>query len=314
MRRWWTILLTLALILMGSSTVLANGGPHGGYTATTDACAGCHRAHTATGPRLLVQSSTHQLCLSCHGAGVTGANTNVVDGLYLSARGGDTTSTPDNAPLRGGGFSAYLGRTTSSTHVYDGSTDQAWGAGGFRGQLGAIDAPLTCASCHDPHGSPNYRIIKATVNGVSVTVTAVDETNKNYAYDTTDSDNDGSLYPADPDDPLDGFAWPSDYSNLCGACHDPYLHPANYPLDTTYTHTVAQVFTGSPRYTDANGNTVAVPLSTAAPDIIVCGTCHLPHGTSAQMSGYAADAGPAKSSALLRWDNRGVCQACHKKP
>jgi hypothetical protein len=44
-----------------------------------------------------------------------------------------------------------------------------------------------------------------------------------------------------------------------------------------------------------------------------CITCHFAHGTNAQITGYASNVAPANDSALLRLDNRGVCQDCHKK-
>ncbi len=46
--------MSLAFVLLIVSTTMAsaNGGPHGGCTATTDACAGRHRAHTASAPNL----------------------------------------------------------------------------------------------------------------------------------------------------------------------------------------------------------------------------------------------------------------------
>jgi hypothetical protein len=66
-------------------------------------------------------------------------------------------------------------------------------------------------------------------------------------------------------------------------------------------------------------------------DWIECLTCHRAHGTAASMTGYASKAGAALvidldgvarnlfptnaavPSALLRYDNRGVCERCHNK-
>ncbi len=49
--------------------------PHGGYTAATDMCAGCHRAHTAQGPGLLASIEVNNsFCFTCHdGSGVENA-------------------------------------------------------------------------------------------------------------------------------------------------------------------------------------------------------------------------------------------------
>ena len=50
--------------------------PHGSYTVTADACAACHRSHTASGRNLLPKPQPQSgLCLGCHDG--TGANTNV---------------------------------------------------------------------------------------------------------------------------------------------------------------------------------------------------------------------------------------------
>ncbi len=41
--------------------------PHGGYTATTDGCAACHRGHTSIGARILLDASAGNVfCNNCH--------------------------------------------------------------------------------------------------------------------------------------------------------------------------------------------------------------------------------------------------------
>ncbi len=70
---------------------------------------------------------------------------------------------------------------------------------------------------------------------------------------------------------------------------------------------------------------------TTEDDWIECLTCHRAHGTAASMTGWASNAGAASivntiglptnlfpaanpvPSALLRYDNRGVCERCHNK-
>ncbi len=304
------VAMVLAFAVAGVAS--ANGGPHGGYTATTDACAGCHRAHTASGAKLLVASDTYNLCISCHGAAGAGANTNVEDGLYLSTRD-DTkangnvgaTNTPDNAPLLGGGFVNYKGGTVTSSHDPSGTTATAWGNGVARGTTAALaDGNLTCASCHDPHGSNNYRIIKETVNGNVVAVAQVDEAAKDY----------------------DSEQWGAGMSDVCAACHSDYHKTAagqGSTLDgASYTHRIDMPFTyGSNVNPETTGvtegtTTYTLPLAESGTNnTVVCETCHLPHGTSAQMTGFAngANAATTNDSALLRLDNRGVCEVCHQK-
>ncbi len=171
------------------------------------------RVRVATGrTRRLAQTSLFLMVLtncvsSCHGATGSGANTNVEDGLYLSSRddsagNGDigAANTPDNSPLLGGGFINYQGAAVTSAHSTDGTDALAWGHNVNRGQVGSLTEGLSCASCHDPHGSPNYRIINEVVNGMVVFVAQVDETAKDY----------------------DTEQWGAGTSSLCAACHGAY--------------------------------------------------------------------------------------------
>ncbi|RME10744.1 MAG: hypothetical protein D6816_02925 [Bacteroidetes bacterium] len=307
------IIVLAAMLVVTVGMVSANGGPHGGYTATTDGCAGCHRAHTAPGPRLVLADGTYDLCITCHGAAGSGANTNVDDGYFLSSRNPRSTTgvanTPDNAPLLGGGFVNYQGTAVTSTHDATGVTNAAWGNGTTRGVTGALAENLSCASCHDPHGSPNYRIMREIVNGNPVTIQQVDE-GAAKDYDTEQ--------------------WGTGTSTLCAACHDAY-HRTNPGQATildggTYTHRVDMPYNfganANPETVGMSGYTLPLAES-GTNNTVVCMTCHLPHGTSAQMTGQA-NGGPsgtgtlpgnttATDSALLRLDNRGVCEVCHQK-
>ncbi len=300
----WILALVVGLAVWSSGTVWANGGPHGGYTATTDACAGCHRAHTAQGPRLLTATSTYDLCMSCHGAGNTGADTNVADGVYTNRSGGGKGTL--NAPLLGGGFVNYKNAAVTSTHDVSGTVLAAWGNGVDRGQTANLGEGLDCASCHDPHGSPNYRIFHTNINGTAVTVTDYDAAAKDYTAENWTT---------------------TEISAFCAACHQSYHETAaNVGSDSNawaynygngkYTHRVDMPYNyggnADPETTGFGGYTL--PLADdGTSKRVVCTTCHLPHGTSAQMTGYAANAGPAGDSALLRLDNRGVCEVCHQK-
>lgn len=176
----------LALVLgfgaFTASSVSANAGPHGSYNLSTPKCAACHRAHTAQAELLLKTSDIWELCTTCHGPSGQ-SSLDVVDGLDTSVGQG----------LNGGGFESVqwswnnLGtqvptvtaKVPTSNHVVEGmpvngtpasGLGTAWGAGTDAvGNATAIPpatnsgdgvtGTLECTSCHDPHGSTNYRIL-----------------------------------------------------------------------------------------------------------------------------------------------------------
>jgi predicted CXXCH cytochrome family protein len=167
------VIATVALIAVGltawaTPTASANGGPHGNFTLTTSGCGGCHRAHTAISPYLIKAENQYQLCTSCHGGLVS---TDVVHGQFGST----------GAPLNGGGFeqavrmsdfisgtpaAGAVGPVTSSHTVADLPVGgvPASGSGSPWGSTtsGVATGPgtLECTSCHNPHGSTNYRILR----------------------------------------------------------------------------------------------------------------------------------------------------------
>ncbi len=103
--------MAIALTFAFSGVAYANFGPHGGYSFDTDACAGCHRAHTSFSTyewtdqadnkhsALLVSnaSTIKQFCYACHGDGAPGAATNVQSGIFDSGPSGSDGVSPGNA-------------------------------------------------------------------------------------------------------------------------------------------------------------------------------------------------------------------------
>ncbi len=294
------LFMTISVLVLMVTTVglaSADGDPH---SYTTDQCVQCHR--TSTNDTSLVENNITTLCMNCHGTGL-GANTNVADGVYLSSRDDaaanknvGATHTLDGASLLGGGFATYNGSPVTSAHNVNRETAIAWGNGSNQNQTASLNNSLTCISCHDPHGSNNYRNLRENINGHPVAVAQVDE---------------------GPAKDYDTEQWDTGTDSLCAACHQTdHVITTNFGNDETlvapnsYAHPVGIPYTYG---NNLNPETVGyqgfhLPLAQSGNgDIVVCMTCHLSHGSSAQVS-----AGN-QSSTLLRLDNSGVCQTCHQK-
>lgn len=182
-------------LILAAVPALADGGPHvmtsnnGSLGINADGCAGCHRAHTAQGPFLINAADETALCQTCHGAAVTGSTVDVMTGVQyaLAGRSGGTQL----GALRGGGYDqarldagnasrlSYLrnavdvsqrpkvgvgaAEDVTSAHIAmtdNGLTSQgiAWGNGAVGTGAGPA-VEISCASCHNPHGNGQYRIL-----------------------------------------------------------------------------------------------------------------------------------------------------------
>jgi len=422
-RLFFTLVLVALALLAVPTAANANFAIHGNYVTDTDACAGCHRAHTSVSSigwtdtlgnehssALLVTSATEmwQFCYACHDATSQGADTNVQQGIYEGSLYGT-----NGAILNGGGFDSLDETATTSTHMYKGNGWGAYGGGYFgTGSTFAADysnagqgpqppnfmvgtgneIKMDCATCHDPHGSANYRILKAVVNGNNV---------GGYVptLDPTDPDPDGFVSSVEPGWPVNGFRLHTQYpayvpnyttpmyakgydmttasmgtpgatnenkgmSGWCAGCHNTYLgqlatetiggtdyqsfastynagdgmglavrhrHPINVPLDNYNGPDKSSMIVTDTTLPLAHAIDEQGSTANEKEDWIECLTCHRAHGTAAAMTGWASNAGAASlvdssgapinqfpaanpvPSALLRYDNRGVCERCHNK-
>jgi predicted CXXCH cytochrome family protein len=318
-----TIVGAVILLCIGSivtaSTAYALSGPHeGNFALTTNACAGCHRAHTAKTSFLLKVADEYELCTTCHDG--SGADTKVTTGQYIG-----TTQGTNGAGLRGGGFEKAL-MNTSLSSSFDptgapqnvtskhsvGATGTAWGSGTTAGN--GTDITLDCTNCHNPHGNANYRLLRPQpTSGLSPDVLPWSGTGKNVDVPITVGVTDvytiaynGGHY-RDITGYTTGIA--SQMANWCGQCHTRYKALAGSGSSST--------------------GTTAPFLYRHMTDGLTgeCLSCHVAHGTSASMTGAAA--GPAwpggaadvgwqtgtegQYSRLLSVDNRGVCIQCHSE-
>jgi len=314
------VVLAMALAVVGLAS--ADGGPHGGYTPTTDSCAGCHRAHTAVAPRLLT-TPVGSMCMSCHGSTASGADTNVEDGVFTQRdpQTDDTSEGVENRGLRGGGFvntqmdtnlgGVGAGGGATSIHTYDAAPlGVVWGNGAIGSGAGLIDFALECTNCHDPHGNGNYRILRPIPRGSGAAglVSVPDETAANKLY--TIADANGQYF----GEGYTGFGNPASSSSApvmgpyvtlsdwCSQCHTRYL--ADVESATTdsgdgifvYRHMTADTFNEGGDCSKCHGTPFVNPPPITYNDgqwrhNVECMTCHVAHGTSASMAanptGYA---------------------------
>jgi predicted CXXCH cytochrome family protein len=367
----------------GPHVAIVNSGAD---TLTADGCAGCHRAHTAQGPMLLAHSEEEALCLSCHGSAGMGATTDVETGVqYALGVAGIRGGTAAGA-LRSGGFvearidSANLTRisfpriqgsavvTTFSSRVgvlaasepvtsahlavpSSGVTESgtAWGNGVEDSGPGPT-ADLGCASCHNPHGNGQYRIlnpipgdgdgplveagVEASVTDAALPSGAGAAGVRNYTIQdglTLRDVLDASLGPTAGDYwrrylPWDGVpTWNgSVIVPATGVAGDrPMYVPGSATNLIAFRSQISAWCSACHTRYDAPNSGATTPSGDDSyayrhtTQRTECTQCHVAHGSNAGMAGTASSAAPypdgtpSGSSRLLKVDNRGTCQQCH---
>ena len=408
MTKRFSILLAVVAFaaILVPSAAFANFAIHGNYVNDTDACAGCHRAHTSVSSltwddaggnehsALLVSSATtmKEFCYACHDSAGQSADTNVSDGLYYGTDYGTNMGV-----LNGGGFESFNNTATTSTHVSNGGSWGAYGGGYFGQGAGTAtgnfkDTPgdpknsnlagesnkiaMDCSTCHDPHGSSNYRILKSLVNNNYVggyVASATAPTNPtpdgfvssvetgwpdkgfrlHTAYPTYEPNYTTPMYAKGYDMATGAENADKGMSGWCAGCHSTYVgdstqqftnslgvvyqslastynagdgagftlrhkHPINVEL-ASYNSTATPLNVAGLLLPVSNDSTETGKPKTDKTDWVECLTCHRAHGTIATMEGFAVDTAglppfvSGTPSALLRMDNRGVCENCHNK-
>ena len=230
---------------------------------------------------------------------------------------------------------------STSSHLADGSTGTAWGNGAIGSGPGATGFGLSCTSCHDPHGGasstggPTYRILRSIPldSGAATGVNVPDEATKTYTVADANNQYFGEGYPVVPSGTWDAMESPDrDLSAWCTQCHTRYLGLSGSGSSDSgdpifaYRH-MTQGAPGATCTTLCHDWSLPYPSLTVptGPEwhhYVECMTCHVAHGTSASMGGFAGTvewpdgtttpSGNDRSS-LLRGDSRGVCQRCHGK-
>jgi hypothetical protein len=281
------IVSAIILIMFSSAAAIANS-QHSFMYDNLESCRLCHQPNRTLDGKSSYIESEKSLCLSCHGHEATGASTDVEWGV---ARG-------QESGLRSGGFEKALLDTTAdlsldlsdttSSHAIGGSGGMAWGYGDPSDTPDyGMDMTLRCSSCHNPHGNGNYRSLRLRPLGSSLNSEGVyleDEAEKDYTLKYTD-------------DALRDLSYvPDNINEWCSQCHSRYLADSDYAShDAVFTY----------------GHTSSLEGG--------CLSCHMSHGTTSTMSGWAAlvelpdgtRGNGTQDSRLLAMDNRGICVSCH---
>jgi len=285
------LLLGSLLVLAAATTVLADNGPHGSFTATTDACANCHRAHTAQyGSNSLTIMDPEALCLSCHDG--RGAGTNVEDGVYARFNGTPTSFTGEGTPgasLFGGGFTnalmatAWSGKATAdatfdavsrpatSTHTV-GATGTIWGSGAVNTANGSM--VLECTSCHNPHGNSGNTVVVTPPVPPATTPTCVYTAVPSYRLLRWQPSGSGGFTPPATNVNWSGGAFPGCGSNTGWLVPDNFaaLGTEWYTLGTTGAFAVGDYNAGNANntYQPTGHNYVSAAVNVA----FFCAQCH----------------------------------------
>ncbi len=313
-------MVVFASMLFLAGTVAADEGPHGGFTATTQRCQGCHSPHRAQSERILRggTGTVYSFCVTCHGP-AGDAHTNVVDGAWMTGSAvfaASSTYGTAGKQLNGGKFSA------SSTHsVATESTGLTmWGSSTaitstVQGTDVAMTGAFSCTSCHSVHG----RTIARVLSDPNTLVTQPGNGGKdNYrllnggtapvmSWESTGNTGATKSYTSQ--------ALASGMEGFCAKCHADYntmtranTETPNKPSQSGYAHPIGLTLSSSNmRNRLGNGGyrlpverdnafgtaysvvqatplisgTATVVGSYSADDHLTCTTCHYAHGSDA---------------------------------
>jgi len=132
---------------------------HNNFVEDTMKCAACHSSHRAPGEKLISRKTETMLCTLCHDG--TGSNYNVLGGLisntHESAAGPidkwviSKASTTQKADSEIKATSKHDMKYTTLISSSPGGSDKWTG-------------DLRCSSCHNPHGTTNFRSLRVTPN------------------------------------------------------------------------------------------------------------------------------------------------------
>lgn len=135
----------------------------------TNSCATCHTSHVSSGRPFLSQNSqfisggevlisSYNTCINCHGGAI---GYNVLQGTTMY-------SNPENNPAHWSGAGKFFegagGGSDVSFHLATGARRHGNAPGANISLPGNWSQPLTCSSCHGPHGTYSGRLLHYNPN------------------------------------------------------------------------------------------------------------------------------------------------------
>jgi predicted CXXCH cytochrome family protein len=302
---------------------------HGNFQNNTNSCANCHSVHNGETDTLLMKAGDTELCMSCHDGTM---------GFY-------NVTTPSGA----GVFDTTNSHLSESMHNVGEGIKISTAPGAFKN---TATTELECTSCHNPHGSPNDRLLNEVVNTttgptafatslVNGVQTAVPKGNQTIKLDLTNDLNFQAINDATGPNGVkittsagpksvvtyNGVNSISYYSQFCASCHDDYLTKSGTPKASA----------SAPTHADGYGAYSHTTNSTSAGRS--CASCHFAHGSNASImmdalgntaadymkpvaqggKGWTQDQAEAyfkdvspEGSSLKKFTNRVVCWTCHQ--
>jgi predicted CXXCH cytochrome family protein len=270
----------------------ATGRPGDWHRDRSLVCSDCHTMHNSRGGQpmrydlqsgpavlLLRADGVTPLCLACHrGDRPTVAAPSVVS--------------PSNWDPPGGGFPSDLSDPSHHAHSLGTTpTLPPWGD---------TEVVMTCATCHDPHGSGAYRNLRTSPSGTG-RATTPPVANQSV---TATGGNPAQVYVRANVRYVSGMsAWCMDCHNLIGPSHsdgvDATAHPWDRPIfGSALADWAAWSGTITNRAAVENG------AGAASPDVgdqVFCLSCHKAHGSPNSAALVHADGATLSST----------CQQCH---
>lgn len=243
---------------------------HGNFQNNTNACANCHSTHNGQNARLVkFKNADQDMCMTCHDGTM---------GFYNVNKATVVPGKP-GTEFDGAGVFSTLDRTKTDNSVSMHNVSSGLKLNAAPGAFNNKDtSDFTCSSCHNPHGSPNDRLLKENVvggtafaydlvgvdkvktpiaNGIkTINLKLIDD--PAFAAINASTDNSG-LKITISDGPL-ASGDKTRYAQFCAACHDDYAasRSAGRPNHQ------GQLYTHTSNSTSQGRN---------------CASCHYAHGT-----------------------------------